>query len=582
MKKVVSIILLLAMVTTLLAGCGGEDTKDTTVAKIEATTVTNQTTEIDESKEPTGEQVFRWNIGSDPKTLDPTLNGANDAGNVIAQTFEGLIRERSGIVYEGIAEKWNVSDDGLTVTFHLRKSNWSDGSPLTAQDFLYSFLRGMNPLTASEYSWIWEYTNIVGATDLVNIGVLSEDDQKDDEKVKKHKEDVENAIKNVGIKAPDDYTLVFTLAAKTDYIISLLSFYHFMPVKKASVETADLGAWAKDPSAVICNGPFKLTEYTIGKGLTLTKNEEYWNAKSVKLDRIDAVFVDDAATAYQAYQTGELDFIPAVPVAEIPKLMAEDPNFHIFPLLGTYYMNFNLEKEVWQDKRVRRAFNLAINRETICETLGTGQVPALGFVAPGFLDDQGRDFYETSGSYGLVADDSKVEEAKKLLSDAGYPNGEGFPEFTILFNTSQGHQTVAQLIQEMFKNNLGIKCKLANQEWAVFQDTRKEGNFEIARGGWLTDYMDPSGLLSIFTSENAYNDPSFKNAKYDELLSNSASSVGADHFNYLYEAQKILMEELPIIPIYHYTESFLTREYVQGWDRSVLGAIDFSQAFISK
>lgn len=504
--------------------------------------------------------TMNWNIGADPKTIDPGLNGASDGGDVINQTFEGLVREKSGVVHPGIAESWEVSDDGLKVTFNLRESKWSDGSDLTAHDFVYSWKRGMDPATASEYAWIWEYTNIVGAAEAV----------------------AGESLDNVGVRAADDYTLEVDLIVPTDYIVSLLSFYHFLPVKQSSVEAKADGAWAKDPALAVSNGPFKLEDYRIGSGLTLVKNENYWNADEVRLEKIEAQFIDTASTAYNAYQTGELDFIPDVPAAEIPRLIAEDPNFYVYPLLGTYYYNFNMDLEMFQDPRVRKAFTLAIDRNLITETLGAGQVPANGFVPPGFLDHEGNDFAEESGNYGIPLDDSGIAEAQQLLADAGYPNGEGFPEFTIMYNTSESHKLVAELIQEMFKVNLGVDTNLENQEWAVFQDTRKEGDYELSRGGWLTDYMDPSGLLSIFTSENAYNDPNYNNPEYDQLLSESSKLSGEEHFEKLYEAQEILMTELPVIPVYHYSDFMLAASHLKGWDRSVLGTIDFSGAYINE
>ncbi len=548
-KRLLALFLVLIMFTSVLAGCS---------QPAEEPAVDPGAETPGETPEPATEVVFNWNVGADPKTIDPVLNGASDGGDVINQTFEGLTREKSGTVYPGIAEDWDISEDGLTVTFNLRESNWSDGSPLTANDFVYSWKRGMDPATASEYAWIWEYTNIVGAFDAVNGASLDE----------------------VGVKALDDYTLEVKLETPTDYIVSLLSFYHFMPTKQSAVEAGPDGAWAKDPAKVVSNGPFMLTNYTIGGGLTLVKNPEYWNAAEVKIDRIEGKFIDEASTAYQAYQSGELDFLPDVPPAEVSSLIAEDPNFYVFPLLGTYYYNLNMDLDLWKDAKVRRAMNLAIDRELITETMGSGQVPATGFVPPGFLDHEGNDFFEKSGTYGLVNDASKVEEAKQLLAEAGYPNGEGFPEFTIMYNTSEGHQQVAELVQEMLKTNLGMKVNLENQEWAVFQDTRKQGDYQVARGGWLTDFMDPMGLLAIFTTENDYNDPNFKNAKYDELLSTAAKTRGAEHFEALYEAQDILMNELPIITVYHYTDVMLVSPKLQGWDRSVLGTMDFSLAEI--
>lgn len=591
MRRIVSLLLVLVMVTSMLAGCGGSDNDTTTTTQSKGgetpTTTKKTTTNTDEPVK----QILKWNIGADPKTIDPSLNGASDGGDVIAQTFEGLVREREGNVVPGIATEWSFSDDKLTLTFKLRKSNWSDGSPLTAHDFVWGWKRCMDPDTASEYAWIWEYTNIVGAQELAEAlppAELNEEDQKDAQKVAEYEKALAEYPEklaaaregiNEGIEALDDYTLQIKLKAPTGWIVSLLSFYHFMPIKASAVEGTEEGAWAKDPDKTVCNGAFKLAEYTIGKGLKLVKNPEYWNADEVILEAIEGQFIDQASTAYQAYLADELHAIPSVPLPEIPRLAAESPELHIFPLLGTYYYNFNLTLDIWKDVRVRKALNYAIDRQQICDTMSSGQVPAQGFVPPGFKDHEGKDFFEVAGTYGMPSDGSKVEEAKQLLADAGYPNGEGFPEFTILYNTSEGHKAVAEMVQEMLKTNLGINTKLQNQEWAVFQDTRKEGQYDLARGGWLTDYMDPSGMLSIFTSENAYNDPKFKNAEFDKLLSESSQTIGKDHFEKLYKAQDILMNELPVIPVYHYTNMIMTKSNLKGWHRSVLGSFEFTKAY---
>ena len=537
MKRVFSVLLVCALAISLLA----------TTAVAEVRTEMN------------------WNLGSaGPKTMDPGLNGASDGGDLISQTFEPLIREKSGTLYPGIAESWETSEDGKTVTFHLRKSNWSDGSPLTANDFVYSWLRAMDPATASEYSWLWEYTNVVGAYDFVTG---------------------EGTKEAVGISAPDDYTFVVQLTDPTDYFVSLMAFYHFCPVKQSAVEAVggEEGTWASNPDLVVSNGAFVLTEYTIGEGLRLEKNPEYWNAENVKLTAINVVFIDLATTAYMAYQAGELDFIPDVPVDEIPRLIAEDPNFYVFPLLGTYYYSFNMDREIWADKRVRQALSMGFDRELVCDTLASGQVPAAGFIPPGFVDADGRDFFETAGTYGLSTDLSSVPQAQELLAEAGYPGGVGFPEFSISYNTSEAHQTIAEIVQEQWKTNLGItSCTLNNQEWAVFQDTRTAGDFDMARGGWLTDFMDPIGMLGIFKNLSiAYNDPNYYNPEFEAALDKAgAATTPEEHFAALYEAQGIFMTDMPIIPIYHYSDTMLASPVLEGWDRSVLGTLDFTGAYI--
>ena len=506
--------------------------------------------------------VLRWNLASDPKTLDPGLNGAADGGDVINNTHEGLVREQQGKLIPGMAESWELSDGGSTVTFSIRKdAKWSDGSALTADDFVYSWKRAMDPATASEYSWLWQYTNVVGAYDAVQG---------------------EGSLEDVGIRAVDDSTLEVKLINPTNYFVSLMSFTHFAPVKRSAVEAGPEGAWAKDAELYVSNGPFVLTAYTIGDGLTLEKNEHYWNAGNVKLDRLEVKFIEDTATAYTAYQSGDFDYIHAnsVPSSEIPKLVAENPEFYIFPLLGTYYYIFNLDLELWRDERVRRALTLAIDREQITEVLARGNVPAAGFVPPGFPDHQGNDFFETAGTYGIPTDAGGVAEAQRLLAEAGYPGGEGFPEFVMMYNTAEGHKLVAEMMQEMFKTNLGITTTLENQEWAVFQDTRTAGDFELARGGWLTDFLDPMGLLAIFTTGNTYNDPSYSNEEYDALMARANETVGAEHFEALYAAQDILMTELPIIPVYHYVDFMLSTPQVKNWTRSQLGGVDFSGASV--
>ncbi|RKX75998.1 MAG: peptide ABC transporter substrate-binding protein, partial [Spirochaetes bacterium] len=242
--------------------------------------------------------TMNWNLGADPKTLDPGLNGASDAGDIGNNTHEGLVREQAGKVIPGMAESWTTSADGKTITFKIRKdAKWSDGSKLTANDFVYSWKRAIDPATASEYSWIWEYTNVVGAQKAA---------------------EGEGSVDDVGIRAVDDYTFEVSLINPTDYFVSLMSFYHFMPVKQSSVEAGADGAWAKDAELAVSNGPFHLTSYTIGDGLTLEKNKYYWAADDVKIDVINVKFIDDQSTAYTAYNAGEFDFLNDVPPTEVP------------------------------------------------------------------------------------------------------------------------------------------------------------------------------------------------------------------------------------------------------------------------
>lgn len=507
---------------------------------------------------PEPENYLNLSLGSGLKTLDPALSNEIDIGNNL---FEGLIREREGVIHPGMAESWTVSADGKTYTFRIREAFWSDGTPLTAYDFEYSWKRSMDPALGAEWAWLWEYTNVAGAREALN-GTIAPDE--------------------AGVSAVDDRTLIVDLVQPTEYFLGLISLVFFHPVRETAVAAGADGTWSMDPELCVSNGPFRMAEYSIGEGLVMVRNEQYWNADNVQIDRINMMFINSPSTAYSAYRNGELDLIFDVPPSEVPRLVAEDPDFHIFPILGTYFYNFNLDLDIWQDARVRRAMTLAIDRGEIVTVLGQGNVPATGLIAPGLLDHAGRDFSIHSGDYDIPSDDSGYDEARELMAAAGYPDGEGFPEFELLYNTGEGHKLIAEIIQEMWKVNLGITCRLENQEWAVFQTSRLEGNFELSRGGWVVDFPDPMGFLAIFQSDNLYNRSNYVNRDYDTLVSGANIAGGRDHFEPLYAAEEILMSELPFIPVYHYTDSYLVSPVLQDWSRSVLGWLDFSTARVER
>lgn len=540
MKKILSILTALLVTVSILAGCGpkGNNAGDT------------------DTQEPAKESVLRWNLGSDPKTLDPQLNSASDGGDVLTNTFEGLMRDVNGKLVPGMAESYTVSDDGLVYTFTLRDAKWSDGKAVTAQDFEYGWKRGMDPATASEYAFIFEAAAIKGAAE------FSAD---------------EGSADDVGVKALDEKTLEVTLAYPAEYFLGLTGFYTFMPAREDMVDVD--GVWAKDPAKAISNGPFKLAEYKSGDKIVLVKNENYWNADSVKLDRIEASMIVEATTALTAYQNNELDILDDLPSAEIAKLQAEDPTFGVLPLIGTYYYSFNMEKiEELKDVRVRKALAYSINREAIVETVTKGgQIPATGFVPKGLLDAEGKDFNETAGDYGIATDDSKYEEAKKLLAEAGYPEGKDFPKLTISYNTSEGHKAVAEAIQEMWKTNLGIDVELTNAEWAVFQDNRVQGDFQIARGGWLGDYADPLTMLDLLLEGSSQNYGKWNNPEYDKAIDATRASTGQERFQHFYDAQETLMTDMPVMPIYYYTDLVMVAEKVEGWMKTTMGQFYFGE-----
>lgn len=559
LKRFVVLSLALILVVTAFVGCAGN----------EPTPQDNQGDQGDGGTAP--EQVLNWNLGADPKTLDPQLNSASDGGYVINNIFEGLMREVNGELQPAAAERYEVSEDGLTYTFYIREdAKWSDGEPLTAQDFEYAWKRALDPETASEYAFQMYY--IKNGQEYFN-GEASRDD--------------------VAVKAIDEKTLEVTLVAPTPYFLSLTSFYTYMPVRQDAVEQ-DPEGWAKNPEIAISNGPFKLAEYTTGDKIILEKNEYYWNADSVKLDKIVATMIVDESTILTAYESGDLHAIDTMPNQEIPRLIAEDPTFKIFPQIGTYYYVFNVDKEPTNDPKVRRALALAIDRKAIVEQVTkAGQEPATGFV-PGVLTlSDGTSFREAAGDYGINPNGANVEEAQKLLAEAGYPNGEGFPTIEVLYNTSEGHKAIAEAIQEMWKQNLGIDVTLTNQEWAVFQDTRHSGNFNIARSGWIGDYNDPMTMLDLWTSYSGNNDAQWRwkeyghdnnlnpeNEEFDKLIEEAKTTTGEERDQAMLEAEKIMMDEMITLPIYYYTDPVMVKENVVGWEKTVLGHWYFGNAEI--
>ena len=526
-KKNLALLLVLIMVVVAFAGCAPKTSE-------EDTTVEETTTE------PV-EKVLIWNIGSEPKTIDPSLNSASDGADLINQMFEGLMREVNGELLPGIATSYTISDDKTVYTFTLRDSKWSDGSALTAYDFEYAWSRVIDPVTASKYSWIFDETNIES------------------------------------FRAIDEKTFEVTLSSPAPYFLGLTSFFTFMPLKESAVEQGTDGSWAINPDMSVVNGPFKLAEYKTGDKVVLVRNENYWQADKVNLDKIEGLMIVDATTALTAYEGGELDIIDNMPSEDMPRLMAEDDTFYIMPQDGVYYYSLNTTVKPLDNVLVRKALSYAIDRSAIVDILNGGQMPAVNMVSPASRDNEGNIFSEKAGAY-VPTDGSGVEEAKALLAEAGYPNGEGFPSIEIMYNTSEGHKMIAEIIQEMWKTNLGIDVTLTNQEWAVFQDTRQNGDFQIARSGWLGDYSDPMTYLGMYITGNPNNYARWSNEEYDNLLIEARNATPADRFANLYKALDIVMESYAYMPIYIYTDAMMVSDQISNWEKTSRGVFWFGFA----
>jgi len=498
-------------------------------------------------------QHIRYNVGAEPETLDPALSTGLPEGTILMALMEGLTRyDANQNITPALAESWDISPDGLVYTFKLRDAKWSNGDPITAHDFVFSWLRVLDPKTGSEYAYQLYY--IKGAEEY-NSGKGKRED--------------------VAIKALDDKTLQVTLKAPAPQFLGLTAFQTLYPVNPKAAQNPD---WAKSPETYVCCGPFKMVKWEHHQKIECVKNPDYWDAKNVKLEKLDFYLIDSADTGYNMYKTGQIDFQDDVPTQEIPALKASG-ELKIFPDASLYFYRFNTTRKPLNDVRVRRALSLAIDREAIVKNITQAeQKPAYAFVPYGFKDADGKDFRANGGDFFKY----DVAEAKRLLAEAGYPDGKGFPKLKILFNTSENHQKIAQAIQQMWKQNLGIEVALESQEWQVYLESEDQLNYDIVRAGWSPDYLDPMTFIDMFVTNGGNNDTGWSNKKYDALV-NKAKSTGDQkvRMQAMHEAEKILMEEMPIAPIYFYTNPNLIRDNIKGVIIPPFGTYaDFKWAYV--
>ncbi len=502
-----------------------------------------------ETSEETGDtpakKILRTNNSSEPGSLDPALAQGTHESWVLENVFEGLMTfNEKGELVEGIAEKYEVSEDGLTYTFYIRDgATWTNGDPVTAHDFEYSWKRALDPETASYYAHI--LYPIKGA-EAFNNGKGSKDD--------------------VGVKAIDDKTLEVTLETPTAYFLELTAFYTYFPVNKNVVESNP--DWAKDPSTYVSNGPFKLVEWKHNDQIVLEKNENYYNKDKIKLDGIELDIIEDQNTAWQKYEGGEYDILVDVPTSVVAQLKAQnDPQLNIGFQVGTYYYNVNPGIKPFNNVKVRKALSMALDRSVITENITQGgQIPAYGVVPPGMQDENGNDFREVQGD--LFKFDP--EEAKKLFEEGLKEEGmtvEDFNKqgFVLLFNTSESHKKIAQAAQEMWRNNLGVEIGLENVEFQVKLDREKAGDYHLSRAGWIGDFMDPMTFLDLWWSQSEFNDVKYNNPDYDALILQAKSSNDQSvRMTAMKEAEKMLMEDMPVIPVYFYTQPYTVKPNVTG------------------
>ena len=514
-----------------------------------------------------GSNGFTVQLGPNPETLDPALNAAVDGGNTLITIEEPLlIIDENNEVQPGQAESYEVSDDGLTWTFHMRDGlKWSDGSDLTAADFEYSFKRLASPDTAAPYA-----ETVVGMIDGYQDAIGNPDEDGNTTT------DPDWDALNVHA-SEDGKTLTVQLSYPCSYFDKLASFVATSPVQQATVE-ANGDAWCTEPDTYVCNGPYMITEWTPSERIVLSKNPYYvggWDSSKIVSDTITLLLLEDSSASYAAYNSGEAQLVKDVPTDEIPSLTrAEDGgDFYLDEIMGTYYISLNDQEEPFTDVRVRKALSLAIDRDYVANTIMQGiYTPATALVGPGIVDENGYFMDNANGGEPYISDDyeANLEEAKSLLAEAGYPDGEGFPTITYSANDSGYHIPVAEYLQQAW-GELGITMNIDKVEWSSFIPMRRAGDYDISRNGWSMDYNDPSNMLELFTTNNGNNDGKYANPEFDQVIEDSRVADKTTHFEKLHEAEDILMNDAACIPVAYYNDFWLQSPSLKGTWHSPYG-----------
>ncbi|MDY0371821.1 MAG: peptide ABC transporter substrate-binding protein [Sphaerochaetaceae bacterium] len=533
MKKVLSITLIILLVGVLFISCG----KKEEAAKVETPVVTKPAAAPEVVPEKKVEVapavpapapavpaedavVFKLVNGAEPESLDPHQIQGVPEHRIYETIFEGLVAydPKTARAIPGLAKSWEGNEEGTQYTFHLRDAVWSDGVAITAQTVVDSWLRELNPETASPYAW-FPAMFLKGAEEY-NAGVAGKE--------------------VVGIRALDDKTFQMDLIGPLPYAIDALAHYSFAVVPLHAIEK--YGSEWTLPKNFVGNGPYVLKEWVPQSYIKAVPNPTYWDKDAVQLDEAIFYALDDNNTAYNMYLNGEVDWITTIPLDQLEAASLRR-DYHKAPQVATYYYVFQTEKAPFDDVRVRKALAMSFDRQALVDQVTRGgQIPAWGIVP------------EMAGYASLGEPIYDIAAARKLLADAGYPNGVGFPKTTILYNTSDAHKAIAEFLQQEWKKNLNVTLELENQEWATYLSNRNTGDFQVARAGWVGDYQDPNTFLDMFITGGGMNGGKYSNEIYDILVKEAATMSGADRMDVLLQAEDILVnEDQAVMNIYYYT-----------------------------
>lgn len=485
------------------------------------------------------QELVRGN-GTEVATIDPHKSQGVPESHVIRDLLEGLVnQDGEGNTIPGVAESWETTDN-KTFTFHLRKdAKWSNGDPVTAEDFVYSWQRAVDPATASPYAWYMEYTKMVNAKDIV-AG-------------KKDKSEL-------GVKAVDANTLVVELETAVPYFVMMMGHTTVKPVHKATVEKYG-DQWTK-PGHFVGNGAFAVDKWVVNERLVLKRNDQYWNNDKTVLNKVTFLPIENQVAEMNRFLSGEIDFTDDLPIEHFKRMKKEHPeDLSVVGNLCSYYYSFNTKKKPFDDVRVRKAISYAIDRDIVADAImGQGQKPAY-FLTPEIT----AGFDPELPQYGKMSQKERNAEAARLLEEAGF--GKDNPlEFSLLYNTDENHKKVAVALGSMWKKTLGLKITLENQEWKTYLSSKDTGNFEVARAGWCGDYNEASTFLTLMVSANTTGGQHWGNTDYDALMDKAINSTSEQERTALYlEAEKLMANEMPIAPIYQYVKTRLLNPHVGGF-----------------
>ncbi|WP_404405832.1 peptide ABC transporter substrate-binding protein [Jeotgalibacillus malaysiensis] len=505
-----------------------------------------------QSEEESGEKVLRMNNGTEPTSLNPPIGFDASSWNVLNNVMEGLTRlGQDDQPQEAMAESWEVSEDGLTYTFSIREdANWSNGEPVTAEDFVYGWTYMLEPETASPAAFLAYF--IEGA-EAFNAG--------------------EGSAEDLGITAVDEKTFEVTLTQPTAAFLNIISNPSFFPVHKATAE--ENPEWFAEADTFVANGPFKIESWTPDSEIVMAKNEEYWDADTVKLDKVHWAMVSDTNTEYQMFESGDLD------MTEIPADSAEElidsENVVIEDQAGLAFYRFNVEEEPFQNKKIRQAIGKAVNQQELVDYVTKmGEVPATGFVSPGFEDAEGNDFRETNGDLQTF----DAEEATRLLEEGMEEEGyDELPTITLTYSNTESNRIVAEAIQQMVSQNIGVDMELSASESNVFLDEQRALQHQLSRSSFLHDYADPVNALESFVTGSSMNRTGWSNEEYDQLIADAKAETDEQaRYELLYEAEKLLMDEAPIFTLHYYNQVYLYADSISDVVRHPVGYLELKWA----